>query len=261
MKSLFDLSDKVILITGGYGHLGKSAVNMLAFHGARVYVLGKDEAKFNSTFKEDLILSENIKFRHCDISDTSSIASSFEEICKDVGRIDVLINNAAYTKGKYPDNMLDEEWEIGLDGVLGSVYRCIRQIIPYFKEAGSGNIINVSSMYGIVAPDFDIYNDYPAFISQPNYGAAKAGVIQLTKYFASYLGKKGITVNVISPGPFPTHSIQENTGFIDELSKRTCLNRIGTPQDLAGAFVFLASDAARFITGQNLVIDGGWTVR
>jgi NAD(P)-dependent dehydrogenase (short-subunit alcohol dehydrogenase family) len=116
-------------------------------------------------------------------------------------------------------------------------------------------------MYGSIAPTFKIYDDFPAFLNPPNYGAAKAGVQQLTRYFASYLGKKGITVNCISPGPFPSPDVQKNTGFVKELEQLTVLNRIGQPHELGGICVFLASEHASFITGQNIAVDGGWTTR
>ena len=125
----------------------------------------------------------------------------------------------------------------------------------------SGSIINVSSMYGMVAPQFEIYENFPQFLNPPHYGAAKAAIIQMTKYFASYLGKDGILVNSVTPGPFPSEQISENSRFINDLESKTCLGRVGKPEDVAGVFVFLSSAAAGFITGQNFVVDGGWTIK
>jgi NAD(P)-dependent dehydrogenase (short-subunit alcohol dehydrogenase family) len=261
MVYTFNLENRIVLITGGYSHLGEAAVESLLFHGASVYVLGMNKEKFLQTFAKYSSGKDKLFFQHCDISSTSSISKAFKSIYSKTNKIDVLINNAAYSEGRSPDKINDKEWSIGIDGVLSSVYRCIREIIPYFKKNRSGKIINVSSMYGIVSPDFRIYDNYPDFLNPPHYGAAKAGVIQLTKYYASYLGKGGIAVNAIVPGPFPSKDVQKNKGFIDELRKKTCLNRIGFPEDIAGAFVFLASDASNFMTGQNLIIDGGWTTR
>ena len=116
-------------------------------------------------------------------------------------------------------------------------------------------------MYGMVAPQFEVYEDFPQFLNPPHYGAAKAGIIQLTKYYASYLGAFNIKVNAVTPGPFPSNPVQTEKNFIQELEKKTCLNRVGRPEDLGGAFVFLAADASNFMTGQNLVIDGGWTIK
>lgn len=260
MTYTFDLSDKIVLITGGYGHLGKAVTESLLLHNATVYVLGRDEQKFKDSFQDNPYKAK-LFFEACDISSTEQIKNAFQKIDEEEGRIDVLINNAVYSKGQSPELMTDDEWGTGIDGVLGSVFKAIREIIPYFKKAKGGKIINVSSMYGVVAPQFEIYDDAPQFLNPPHYGAAKAGVIQLTKYYASYLGKLNVTVNAVTPGPFPSPFVQQTTGFVAELEKKTCLNRIGTPEDLAGAFVFLASNTANYITGQNIVIDGGWTVK
>ena len=187
--------------------------------------------------------------------------STFEEIIKESGRIDVLINNAVYLRGQSPERMKDEDFAFGIDGTLNSLFSCIRDIIPIFKEQGFGKIINVSSMYGMVAPDFQIYEGTPQYLNPPHYGAAKAGVIQLTKYYASFLGGHNINVNAISPGPFPSKEVQKNGQFVKELEEHTVLNRIGNPEDLAGVFIFLSSDYSNYITGQNIVVDGGWTVK
>lgn len=257
----FNLKKKVILITGGYGYLGKSITQSLLFHEAKVYVLGRDKSKFLEAFRSNEYVDKTLFFEFCDIANTESIKRSFGKIADANDKIDVLINNAFYSEGSSPEQMTDEEWFKGIDGTLNSVFRCIREIIPYYKQSMSGKIINVSSMYGLVAPQFEIYKNFPGFLNPPHYGAAKAGIVQLTKYYASYLGGFGIHVNAVTPGPFPSDKVQENKEFVDQLRQRTCLNRIGTPQDLGGAFVFLASDASNFITGQNLIVDGGWTAK
>jgi NAD(P)-dependent dehydrogenase (short-subunit alcohol dehydrogenase family) len=257
MIRTFNLENNVVLITGGYGHLGSAITESLLFHGAQVYVLARNNDKFLQSFE----MVDNLFFEYCDISDREDIKKAFNNIFAKTGKIDVLINNAFYSKGQSPKNMTDEEWEFGIDGTLSSVFRCIREIIPYFKEVNKGKIINVSSMYGVVAPEFEVYNSYQQFLNPPHYGIAKAGVIQLTKYYASYLGKYGINVNTVSPGPFPSLSVQKEIGFIEQLEKKTLLNRIGKPEDLAGAFIFLSSDASNFITGQNIIVDGGWTIK
>lgn len=261
MVFTFSLKNKVILVTGGYGYLGKAITESLVFHEATVYVLGRDRAKFLEAFQQNEYLDKTLFFEFCDVAHTESIKGSFKKIADYYGKIDVLINNAFYSEGQSPEQMTDEEWEKGIQGTLGSVFKCIREIIPYYKANGAGKIINVSSMYGLVAPQFEVYEDFPSFLNPPHYGAAKAGIIQLTKYYASYLGQFGIQVNAVTPGPFPSDKVQENKGFVDQLSKKTCLNRIGRPEDLAGAFVFLASDTSGFMTGQNLIVDGGWTIK
>ncbi|SIT76229.1 SDR family NAD(P)-dependent oxidoreductase [Pontibacter indicus] len=256
LTDLFSLTGKVALVTGGYGHLGTAISLGLAEAGATVYVLGRSEDKFQDAFGQQPDLK--ISFVYCDISDTATVAAAFKQMQQAAGRIDVLVNNAFYSKGQHPEQLTDEEWAYGIDGNLNSVYRCIREVIPYLKQNG-GRIINVSSMYGMVSPDFSIYDESPAFLNPPHYGAAKAGVLQLTRYFACYLGKEGITVNAVTPGPFPSEQVQQNEGFVNQLKKKNPLGRIGQPNDLKGAFVYLASDASAFMTGQNLVLDGGWT--
>lgn len=259
MVYTFNLKNKIVLLTGGYGHLGRAIAESLLYHEATVYILGRDEEQFKTIFAANLSKRDPLYFTFCDISKTESIKNALAAIHSKEGRLDVVINNAFYSKGQSPELMTDAEWDYCIDGTLSSVFRVTREIIPYFKEAGKGKIINVSSMYGVVAPQFEIYDDFPEYLNPPHYGAAKAGVIQLTKYYASFLGKFGVQVNAVTPGPFPSENVQKATGFVKELNQKTSLNRIGTPEDLAGAFVFLASDASNFVTGQNIIVDGGWT--
>ncbi|WP_242918153.1 SDR family NAD(P)-dependent oxidoreductase [Pontibacter liquoris] len=256
LNSLFSLQNKVTLVTGGYGYLGTAITLGLAEAGARVYVLGRSEEKYTAAFEEAKL--PNIHFEQCDIASMESVQQAFRTVAAKEGSLDVLVNNAFYSKGQNPEQLTDEEWAYGIDGNLNSVYRCIREVIPYLKERG-GRIINVSSMYGLVSPDFSIYEESLASLNPPHYGAAKAGVLQLTRYFACYLGKYGVTVNAVTPGPFPSPNVQQDEGFVDRLKKKNPLGRIGTPDDLRGAFVYLASDASAYMTGQNLVLDGGWT--
>jgi gluconate 5-dehydrogenase len=257
---LFDLSGRLVLITGGYGHLGRAIVAGLLAHGATVVVLGRDEARYAETFAE-LLPSHPLHFQPCDVASTDSVREALRACRARHGLPAVLINNAVYSEGQQPDALTDEQFARGLDGSAGSAYRCLREVLPYLRENGGGTIINVASMYGLVAPDFRAYDGHPQFLNPPHYGAAKAAVIQLTKYFASYLGPENIRVNCVSPGAFPTARVQEHAGFVAELEQRIPLGRIGRPQDLAGAFVFLSSPASDFVTGHNLVVDGGWTIR
>lgn len=255
----FDLTGKIILLTGGYGYLGKAAAESLVYHGGTVYVLGRTKEKFEKAFQDHPELGKRLYFQQCDVADTSSIKQSYEAVLSNENQIDVLINNAFYLDGQHPLEMTDEEWDTGIDGTLSSVFRCIREAIPYLEKSQAPRIINVSSMYGVVAPDFNVYEDFQEMLNPPHYGAAKAGVVQLTKYYASYLGKKRITVNTVTPGPYPPAPVQEKEKFIELLKDKTLLKRIGKPEDLGGSFVFLASDAAGYITGQNIIVDGGWT--
>lgn len=259
MVQSITVKNKIILITGGYGYLGKAITESLIYHGAKVYVLGRNEKVYNIEFKIFLKKTKALNFQYCDISDLNSIENAIATIFKKTKRIDVFINNAYYMRGKNPEQISEDDWDYGIDGTLSSVQRCMKTIIPYFKKNGKGKIINVASMYGVVSPDFSIYKNNKSFLSPPDYGSSKAAIIQLTKYYASYYGLENILINSVSPGPFPSKKVQKEIGFIDELKERTMLNKIGTPEDLAGIFVFLSSEASNYITGQNIIIDGGWT--
>lgn len=251
-------TNKVIIVTGGYGYLGKAMCASLIYNGAIVYVAARNENKYKETFKDELARhGTKLNFLFCDINSTESLNKCFAKVFENEGRIDGLINNAFSSRGQSPSEMNRDDFNFTLNGTLASVFDSIKLIIPYLTEGGS--IVNISSMYGMVAPDFSVYEKSPKFLNPPHYGAAKAGVIQLTKYYASFLGDKGVRVNAVSPGPFPSESVRDDTTFVEELEKRTLLKRIGFPEELAGVFTFLMSDAAKYITGQNFVIDGGWT--
>jgi NAD(P)-dependent dehydrogenase (short-subunit alcohol dehydrogenase family) len=257
IQSIFSLQGKTALVTGGYGHLGKYICEGLAEAGAGVIVCGKNENKHREAFRN--IETENVSFMQMDISSTGSIKSAFSKINKKYGGIDILINNAFYLRGSSPDKMTDKEWEHGIDGTLNSTFRCIREVIPFMKKRKSGNIINIGSMYGVVSPDFRVYKDHPEFLNPPHYSSAKAGVVQLTKYYSVYLAKDNIRVNCISPGAFPSPETQTKKKFIRNLVQKIPLGRIGKPDDLKGIVVFLASYASSYMTGQNIIVDGGWT--
>ncbi|MDJ0363922.1 SDR family oxidoreductase [Hymenobacter sp. H14-R3] len=257
-RNLFDLTGRTVLLTGGYGHLGRAIAAGLLAHGARVIVLGRSAEKFTNVFGKD---TDNVHFLFCDVSETASVQAAFRQSFDLYGPPSVLINNAFYSRGQQPDALPDADFALGLDGSVGTAYRCLREVLPYLREAGGGKIINVASMYGVVAPDFAAYDAHPQFLNPPHYGAGKAAMIQLTKYFASYLGPENIQVNCVSPGAFPSDAVRKEVEFEGELRRRIPLERVGEPQDLAGAFVFLSSAAANFVTGHNLVVDGGWTIR
>lgn len=261
MNKIFSLRDKIAVVSGGYGHLGSAMVECLLEAEAKVVVAGRDQDKFDVRF--GYCVNEQLSFVQMDILSTDSVVRAFKEVIATHGKIDILVNNAHSTMGNDPEQMSDEDWAYTLDGVLGSVHRCIREVIPYMKVACAGKIINISSMYGLVSPDFRIYDgdSCAPYRNPPHYGAAKAGIIQLTKYYAVYLGEFNIQVNSVSPGPFPKQNFQnESPEFINRLKLKTPLNRIGEPKDIKGVIALLSSSASDFITGQNIVVDGGWTI-
>lgn len=260
IRDMFDLSDKTIIITGGAGHLGSAMSEALAAFGANLFIFGQDSEKNKNKATElksryNLPVCESLIFN---LNDDTSINEATEAVIKKTNKIDVLINNAAYSCSKPLENYTYEEWQSGIDGTINGVFRVTQVCLRKMLEQGNGNIINISSMYGMVAPDMSIYGD-SGQNNPANYGVGKAAVIQFTKYLASVYGSKGIRANTISPGPFPNPKVQENTSFIKELCRKNPLNRIGKPEDLYGVIVFLASDASNYLTGQNIAVDGGWT--
>jgi NAD(P)-dependent dehydrogenase (short-subunit alcohol dehydrogenase family) len=257
-EDLFSLREKVAVVTGGYGHLGKGFCKGLADAGASVIAAGRNYDKFKLAFIRGN--SRKINFEQMDISSEESVKTAFKNIYKKAKRIDILVNNAVYLQGfDDPAEMSLSDWDYGVDGTLNSVFRCIKLVIPYMRRAKKGSIINISSMYGVISPDFSIYKGHKEYFSPPNYGAAKAGVIQLTRYYAVYLAGYGIRVNCISPGAFPNPNVVKQERFLQKLLAKIPMGRIGRPDELKGAIVFLASGASSYMTGQNIIIDGGWT--
>ena len=262
-NDIFSMKGKNVIFTGGCGALGSVMVKALLAYGAKVAVPEMCD-RFDESFDE-YKANNMLKVIITDLSKTESIRTSFEEANNFLGGIDVLVNCAAYGGGaggkscEYRlDKIDDDTWENGVDGNLNVIFRCTREVIPYFDRKGKGNIVNVGSMYGLIAPDFDIYGEDIPW-SPPTYGAGKAGVLQFTRYCASALARRNIRVNSITPGPFPGITPTTNMEFIGRLSNKTMLKRTGKAEELNGALLLLASDASSFMTGSNIVVDGGMT--
>mgnify|MGYP006094768701 CR=1 FL=1 len=252
-----DLKDKVAIITGGYGYLGKAMVEVLGNLGCKVYVMSRSYDKFKTIFGST---KQDILFQETDVGNLDSLRKSFSKIAEKESYIDVLINNANFGLTNHPEKMTSAEWRKGIEGGLNQYFDCIQLAVPLLKKSKNGKIINIASMYGMVVPDLAIYNGREEFLNPPNYGTAKAGVIHLTKYYAMYLAKYNINVNAISPGPFPSDYVQKDQAFIDRLKEKTKLKRIGKPEDLQGVVALLSSEKSSFLSGQNIAVDGGWTI-
>lgn len=259
LKEMFDLKGKNIIITGGSGWLGRSMSEALAEYGANLILLSRNENKNRelSDYLTNTYGNKNFYYK-MDLSDKKEIENGYKKIIKEHKRIDVLINNSYYGAGKELHNMKNNEWEKGIDGSVNAVFRLSKLVIKNMMEYNKGKIINIASMYGIVAPDVRIY-DNNDFYNPANYGAGKAAIIQLTKYIAAVYGKYNITCNSISPGPFPSPQVQKNIEFIKSLEEKVPLKRIGNPEDLKGIILLLASEASNYINGENISVDGGWT--
>jgi len=260
---IFDLTGKVVVITGGAGNLGTAMTRVLLDYGAQVAVIGRTD-RLGPAFDADRA-GGKLLFVAEDLSVKDGAKNALAKAAAAFGKIDVLVNNAAYGGGaggkscEYRlDRIPDETWEGGVDGTLGVIFRCTREAIPHLEKNGGGAIVNVGSMYGLIAPDFSIYGDDIPW-NPPSYGAGKAGVLQFTRYCASALAAKNIRVNSLTPGPFPNVGPKTDMAFISRLSAKTMMKRTGKSEELAGALLLLCSDASSFMTGANINVDGGMT--
>ena len=261
LSDLLSLKGRTALVVGGAGLLGGEISFAFAELGARVLVASRDAEKC-AAFVGVLAArhpSAQPKSFTVDIADPASIRRLASEVGRATSEIDILVNSGWSGRKNTFELISDADWDNDIEVCLNGVFRTVKAFVPLLQKR-RGNILSIASMYGHVAPDYRMY-DSERFANPPSYGAAKAGVIQLTKYLASFLAPHGIRANCISPGPFPFESTQsENPDFISRLAAKNPLNRIGQPHDLKGAAALLCSDAGAYMTGQNICVDGGWAV-
>jgi NAD(P)-dependent dehydrogenase (short-subunit alcohol dehydrogenase family) len=252
----FSLTGRVALVTGGAGHLGRAICRGLAEAGARVLVNGRDSAKaraFAEALRQDGHAAEAWPF---DVTDQPSIDRAFGRIA----RLDILVNNAVQSQTGTIATIPASEFAPVFATAVLAAYAMSRAAVPLMRTAG-GSIVNIASMYGVVSPDPRIYG-VSGYDNPPSYGPAKAGLIQLTRYLACHLAADKIRVNAVSPGAFPPLRDLEagQPAFLRRLEERIPLQRVGRPEELSSVVVFLAGDAASYVTGANIPVDGGWTV-
>ena len=262
LTDLLSLNGRTALIIGGSGLLGGEISYAFAEMGAEIIIASRNESHCTE-FVNTLKLQFPKVVAHVLIVDITQ-PSSINNLMRCVGKItdgglDILVNSGWSGNKNTFESISDKDWNNDIEICLNGVFRSIKAATPLLKKR-RGNILSIASMYGHIAPDYRIYEGNN-FSNPPSYGAAKAGVIQLTKYLSSFLSPQGIRVNCISPGPFPFEKTQkQNPDFITRLASKNPLNRIGYPHEIKGAAVLLCSDAGTFITGQNLCVDGGWSV-
>ncbi len=241
------LKDKIIIVSGGSGLLGKPMVNHLKENGAIV---------INAEINIETSLEKG-NFQ-CDITSENSVDLLLNAVIEKYGKIDGLVNNAyPRTKDwgvKFEDILLDS-WKQNVDMQLNSVFMICQKVLLQMKLQQRGSIVNIASIYGVVGNDFTIYEGYGG-TSPAAYAAIKGGVINFSRYLASYFGKDNIRINCVSPGGIIDN---QNPSFIERYENKSPLKRMGKPEEIAPAVTFLLSDEASFITGHNLMVDGGWT--
>ena len=274
----FSLKDKTVIITGGTGLLGSVYTHSLLSLGASVIIIDKkiDKTKFIKNLVKEYNLTKEIinkiKFVKCDITNKNQIDKSFKKIRSNLKNLKVLINNASLVKQVGNDDLRDtykpflqmkqKDWEdffsVDLTGTLLVTQKCI----PFLRKNGGGSIINISSTYGILSPDQRIYESLShknskQKIEKPiGYSISKSGVLNMTRFLATKFAEDKIRVNTLTLG-----GVYDNNPktFVKSYSNKTPLRRMADKNEYAGPIIFLATDASSYMTGSNLVVDGGWS--
>ena len=255
MKSLelFNLSGRSALVTGGGRGLGKAMARALAEAGANVAVASRDEEACAKAAKaiEDSTGRRAISGR-LDVSEKDSVGAFVKQVAGAFGSIDILVNNSGTTWGAEFEEMPLDKWDKVVRVNLTGTFLMCQAVVPTMKRRGWGRIINVASLAGVVGS--------PEFMHASGYSASKGGIVALTKELAVKLARYGIVVNAVAPGFFPTKMSKVLTDtYGEQIEKSVPLGRMGTEDDLKGVTVFLASEAARYVTGQVIPVDGGST--
>ncbi len=271
--SLFSLEGKTAVLTGASGFLGRTFALALLANGARVVALGRSErlkseaAQWANDFGADKVAVHQI-----DMYATEALNGLCDRIAAEEKSLDILINNAhelgSNTGFNIPEGSLEnasmDQWMKNLQGGVYWAVQTTQRLGVRMKEQKRGSIINIATMYATVAPRPQLYEGTTS-LNPPGYSASKAALAAFTRYTASFWGREGVRANCISPGPFSNtedtteNAVQEDSPLVQRLKGYTVLNRIGRPIELCGALLYLASDASTYVTGQNLIVDGGWT--
>lgn len=244
------LSKKVIVVTGGNGLIGQAILTHLVQNDAIVVNI--------DILPRSLI--EVASYYCCDITNELEVERLIPQIINDYGKIDGLVNNA-YPRtadwGNAFENVSLESWRKNVDMQLNSCFQISKLVLNHMKQNQSGSIVNVASIYGVVGNDFTIYEGTDGMSSPVAYSAIKGGLINLTRYLAAYFGPFNVRINSVSPGGVFNN---QHPNFVKQFESKVPLKRMAKPVEIAPAIGFLLSDESTYITGHNLMVDGGWTI-
>jgi len=267
----FDLADRVVCITGGGGFLGRDFVRAFVDAGARVAVVDHDLASAESALHDAGGTSNNALALEADITDSKAVDDFTQQVLKKWGgSIEVLVNSAAIDP-KFDSDVAQQQshtfeeqplelWKQSLEVNLTGTFLCCQAVGKIMVANAAGTIINIASTYGVVAPDQRLYQrdeeSEQTMFKPAAYPVSKAGVLHLTRYLAAYWANTGVRVNSLTP-----HGVyrSQDEQFLRRFAERSPLGRMARPEEITGPLLFLASDAASYVNGTNLVVDGGWT--
>ena len=243
----FNLNNKIAIVTGASQGIGKIIAFELAKSGAHVACISRNKKAIESIVDEITINGGQASSFPCDISDSDTLSEIITEIIKENSRIDILVNNAGITKDSLLMRMSIEQWDDVINTNLKGAFHCTKAVVRYMMKNKFGRIINITSIVGLTGN-----------AGQANYAASKAGLIGMTKSIAKEVASRGITANCIAPGWIETSMTDKLSGEVkNEFLSHIPVGRIGSPDDIANAVIFLASDEAGYITGQTITVDGG----
>lgn len=259
-ENAFDLTGKVCVAIGGAGLIGSEFVRRASAHGATVVIVERNVEKGQKLADEITAAGGKAFFEECDTTNEESVRSLVARVIERFHKVDSLINMAHFGTGQPGKAITDVEYTDFLEYLnnhVGGPFLATREFVKEMKKQKSGSIVFLGSIYGVHAPRFEIYDGTDMTV-RAEYAIAKSGLVHLTKFMAKVLGPYGIRVNAISPGGVFDN---QNPSFVEKYTKHAVLgNRMASPADIAPTLVFLASEASKYITGQNIVIDGGWTL-